>query len=110
MIAKEDEGPRTVDVVRILLSYATDLLVHSEGEKPQARENVEASARKLLSELIELSDTTPDSSLPKPAVKIPRQKEQFQKVLDDEKRYQNVEMKKGDWICSKYVPKNLFFP
>ncbi|KAJ8637280.1 hypothetical protein MRB53_011547 [Persea americana] len=101
VIAKEDEGPRTVDVVRILLSYATDPLVHSDGPKPQARENVEASARKLLSELFELSDTTPDPSLPKRAVKIPRQKEQSQKVIGDEKQYQNVEMKKGDWICSK---------
>lgn len=96
--------------MRILLSYATDPLVHSDGPKPQARENVEASARKLLSELFELSDTTPDPSLPKRAVKIPRQKEQSQKVIGDEKQYQNVEMKKGDWICSKYVPKNRFFP
>eukprot|EP00262_Sarcandra_glabra_P009414 TRINITY_DN23792_c0_g1_i1.p1 TRINITY_DN23792_c0_g1~~TRINITY_DN23792_c0_g1_i1.p1 ORF type:complete len:412 (+),score=62.68 TRINITY_DN23792_c0_g1_i1:94-1329(+) len=101
VIAKDDEGARTVDIVRILLSYAMDPLVLSEGEKPPGREHIEASARKLLSELIGLSETPPDPALPKPAMKLPSQKEQSQKVMDHDKWPQNVELKRGDWICSK---------
>ncbi|KAF8378609.1 hypothetical protein HHK36_029957 [Tetracentron sinense] len=101
VILKEPEaGARTVDIVRILLMYALDPLVLSGGEKPHGRENVEASARKLFSELIELSDTSPDLALPKPATKPPCRKEQSESVMDQD-QYQNVEMKRGDWMCSK---------
>ncbi|OVA01704.1 zinc finger protein [Macleaya cordata] len=96
-ILKESEASaRTVDIVRMLLIYALDPLVHSR-EKPNGREHIEASARKLLSELIELSETSPDPALPKPAVKPARKP---QTIVDIEKS-QNIEMKKGDWMCSK---------
>ncbi|ERM95836.1 hypothetical protein AMTR_s00060p00085440 [Amborella trichopoda] len=91
--AKEEEGARTVDIVRILLSYAMDPVVLSEGGKPHGRENVEVSARKLLTELVELSDTPLDPALPTSVLKsIP---EKLQKVM------MGQEMKKGDWICSQ---------
>ncbi|KAL6001650.1 hypothetical protein ACLOJK_007390 [Asimina triloba] len=99
VIAKEDEAARTVDVVRVLLSYAMDPLVLSGGEKPPGREHVESSACRLLSQLIELSDTSPDPSLPKPAVMTPIERER--KIRDRDRQFLNVEMKKGDWICSK---------
>ncbi|MCL7031901.1 hypothetical protein MKW94_022450 [Papaver nudicaule] len=94
MKLKDSEGAAgTVDVVRMLLTYALDPLVHS-SEKPNGREYVEASARRLLSEL---SEATLDPALPNSNVK-PRRK-----LVDLKKAqyYQNVEMKKGDWICSK---------
>ncbi|KAH7549409.1 hypothetical protein JRO89_XS13G0028200 [Xanthoceras sorbifolium] len=98
---KENEAAaRTVDIVRILLSYALDPLVVAGGEKPPGKETVEASARKLLSDLIKLSETAPDPSLPKPASKSPPKKEQTVNRLDDELS-QNVEMKRGDWMCPK---------
>ncbi|KAF8389992.1 hypothetical protein HHK36_024512 [Tetracentron sinense] len=101
VILKESEATaRTVDIVRILFMYSLDPLFLSGGEKPPGKEHVEASARKLLSELIELSDTSPDPALPKPALKPPRQKEQSEKFMDHV-QYQNVEMKRGDWMCSK---------
>ncbi|XP_077240395.1 zinc finger protein VAR3, chloroplastic-like [Tasmannia lanceolata] len=93
---KDDEGARTVDIVRILLSYAIDPLILSEGDKSHVRETVEASSRKLLCELIELNDTSPDPNLPKRAVKS-----SHQKVTEHDKQSQNVEMKRGDWICPK---------
>lgn len=100
MLLKESEAAaRTVDIVRILLFYALDPLVTS-GEKPPGRELVEVSARKLLSELIELSDTPLDPALAKPAAIPPRRKEQHMNLTDDEMP-QNVQMKKGDWICPK---------
>lgn len=98
VLLKESEAAaRTVDIVRILLFYALDPLVTS-GEKPPGRELVEVSARKLLSELIELSDTPLDPALAKPAAIPPRRKEQHMNLTDDEMP-QNVQMKKGDWIC-----------
>ncbi|XP_068660106.1 zinc finger protein VAR3, chloroplastic [Aristolochia californica] len=98
VIAKEDEGARTVDVVRVLLSYAME---QSDAESSIAREQVEMPARKLLSQLIELSGTSIDPSLPKPAVKLMTQKEKVSLVSDSEKHFLNDEMKRKDWICSK---------
>ncbi|KAA8542829.1 hypothetical protein F0562_023981 [Nyssa sinensis] len=101
VILKESEAAaRTVDIVRILLFYALDPLVISGGEKPPGRESVEVSARYLLSDLIKLSQTSPDPALPKPSAKASRRKEQSQGIMDD-KFSQDVEMKKGDWMCPK---------
>ncbi|XP_062118028.1 zinc finger protein VAR3, chloroplastic isoform X1 [Humulus lupulus] len=98
-ILKEFEADaRTVDIVRVLLFYALDPIVISGGEKPVGRELVESSARKLLSELLELSETSVDPSLPKPAAKVPKQKEKSLSLTDDDMS-NNVEMKRGDWIC-----------
>lgn len=97
---KESEGAaRTVDIVRILLFYALDPLVTS-GEKPPGRELVEVSARKLLSELVKLSDKPIDPSLAKPAAVPPRHKQQHKNSTDDE-MLQTVQRKKGDWVCPK---------
>ncbi|XP_042503144.1 zinc finger protein VAR3, chloroplastic-like [Macadamia integrifolia] len=101
VILKESEAPaRTVDIVRILFIYALDPLVLSGGEMPHGRERVEASARKLLSELSELSDTALDPALPKPAARPINKKERDERVMDHVSP-QNGEMKRGDWICSK---------
>ncbi|XP_010274731.1 PREDICTED: zinc finger protein VAR3, chloroplastic [Nelumbo nucifera] len=101
VILKQSEAAaRTVDIVRMLLIYALDPLVVSGGERPHGREKIEASARKLLSELTELSETSPDPDLPKPALKPSNRKEQSENDMDNT-QYQNVEMKRGDWICSK---------
>ncbi|KAM4106546.1 hypothetical protein ACB094_04G072200 [Castanea mollissima] len=101
VILKETEADaRTVDIVRILLFYALDSLVLSGGEKPPGRETVESSARKLLSELIELSETSPDPALPKPAVKALKRKDDSLDFMDDVPS-QDVEMKRGDWMCPK---------
>ncbi|XP_057952653.1 zinc finger protein VAR3, chloroplastic [Malania oleifera] len=101
MILKDSEAAaRTVDIVRVLLFYALDPLVISDGERPPGREVVEASVRKLLSGLVELSDTSPDPALPKPASKVSYEKERLVNFVDDEMS-QNVEMKRGDWMCPK---------
>ncbi|KAK3228293.1 hypothetical protein Dsin_008155 [Dipteronia sinensis] len=85
---KEDEaGACTVDMMRVLLYYALDPLVVTGGEKPPGREIVDASTRKLFSELIKLSETTIDPLVPKPASESPPQKAKT--------------IKGGDWICPK---------
>lgn len=103
VILKESEATaRTTDIVRILLFYALDPLVISGGQKSPGRELIEVSARKLLSELIDLSETAPDPELSKPIAKAPNQKKKSLGFMDDELS-RNVEMKKGDWMCPKYV-------
>ncbi|XP_010034333.2 zinc finger protein VAR3, chloroplastic [Eucalyptus grandis] len=101
VILKESEAAaRTVDIVRILLFYATDPLVFSGGQKPPGRDLVESSARELLTQLIELSETSPDPELPKPATKVRRAIKQSINFVDDNLS-QDVEMKRGDWMCPK---------
>ncbi|XVE58867.1 hypothetical protein DITRI_Ditri04bG0203300 [Diplodiscus trichospermus] len=101
VVLKESEAAaRTVDIVRVLLSYALDPLVISGGEKPPGRERIDVSARNLLSDLTKLSETSCNAELPTPAAKAPRRKEKTISGNDDEE-FQNVEMKRGDWICPK---------
>ncbi|XP_022725908.1 zinc finger protein VAR3, chloroplastic-like [Durio zibethinus] len=95
-----EAAARTVDIVRILLSYALDPLVILGGEKPPGRERIDASARTLLSDLTKLSETSCDAELPMPAAKAPPQKEKTVSGNDD-REFKNVEMKRGDWMCPK---------
>ncbi|XP_030532216.1 zinc finger protein VAR3, chloroplastic isoform X2 [Rhodamnia argentea] len=101
VILKESEAAaRTVDIVRILLFYATDPLVFSGGQKPPGRDLVESSARELLAQLVELSETPPDPELPKPATKA-RPAEKRSIGFFNDNLSQDVEMKRGDWMCPK---------
>ncbi|THG21299.1 hypothetical protein TEA_008079 [Camellia sinensis var. sinensis] len=101
VILKETEAEaRTVDVVRILLFYALDPLVISGGEMPPGRALVEASARNLLSDLIVLSETSPNHTLPKAAVQASHKKDRSLNFINDEFST-DVEMKRGDWMCPK---------
>ncbi|XP_076906638.1 uncharacterized protein LOC143562828 isoform X2 [Bidens hawaiensis] len=122
VILKDSESDaRTVDIVRILLSYALDPSVGS-GNKPSGAELVEASAKKLLLELTTLSDTRVDPGLQKPAAIVARKarsveltereselqkpvgnvvrKAQFVKITQRDSP-RDVEMRRGDWLCPK---------
>ncbi|XP_065851088.1 zinc finger protein VAR3, chloroplastic isoform X2 [Euphorbia lathyris] len=112
LLKGNEADARTVDIVRILMFYALDPLVISGEQKPPGREVVEVAVRKLLSDLIELSQTTPDPPVQKPAAKAVPKKEQERKYIDgnwpsqsdvsvDGKLSRDVEMKRGDWMCLK---------
>ncbi|KAF0910220.1 hypothetical protein E2562_001416 [Oryza meyeriana var. granulata] len=106
----EDEA-RTVDFVRILLNYAIDPTSLS-GEN-SFNGGVQESARKLLSELTMLSDTTIDPSIPKPVFQTSSKKGSLTKTFDKGTgspansrvsagkggETTSTEMKKGDWLC-----------
>ncbi|RZC58236.1 hypothetical protein C5167_005550 [Papaver somniferum] len=92
-VEDSEASAHTADVMRMLLMCALDPIVHS-SEKPNVREYVEASARRLLSEL---SEAPPDPSLPNSDVKPKRKSVN----LNKSQYYQSIEMKKGDWMCSK---------
>ncbi|XP_076924831.1 uncharacterized protein LOC143587416 [Bidens hawaiensis] len=98
MLKDIESAARTVDIVRILLNYALDPVVDLD-KKPLDAEVVEASAKKLLLELTELSDTRVDPELPKPAATVARKTQSFEFSERDSTR--NVEMKRGDWMCPK---------
>lgn len=100
-LLKESDGDaRTIDIVRVLLFYALDPLVITGGNKPPVRELIDASARKLISQLIILNETSIDPSLPMPSSKSPQKNEKTAKVVDNVPS-NNVEMKRGDWMCPK---------
>uniref|UniRef100_N1R381 Zinc finger protein VAR3, chloroplastic n=1 Tax=Aegilops tauschii TaxID=37682 RepID=N1R381_AEGTA len=109
VIPKAEEAARTVDVVRILLTYAIDPATLS-GENSVGG-GVQESARKLLSDLTMLCDTTIDPSLPKPVIHTyskqdsstkPDKGKQSSRVSAGKGRETAVtEMKKGDWLCPK---------
>ncbi|XVF50444.1 hypothetical protein PTKIN_Ptkin04bG0100700 [Pterospermum kingtungense] len=100
ILNESEAAARTVDIVRILLSYALDPLVILGGEKPPGREHIDISARNLLSDLTKLSETSNNAELPMPTYRIPRRKEKTVSSNYDEE-FKNVEMKRGDWMCPK---------
>ncbi|WOG97079.1 hypothetical protein DCAR_0416418 [Daucus carota subsp. sativus] len=98
VIVKDSEAAAgTVDIVRILLAYALDSAVVT-GEKFPGREHIEVSARKLLLELIELSETAPNPEFSKPVAIAPNQKKKSS-LLADENLSPDIELKRGDWMC-----------
>lgn len=93
--AKDEQVARTVDVIRVLLTYALEPS-NLSGDESVVKKNVQVSARSLLAELIRLSDTMIDPSLPKPVLhNVSSKKEEVSH------RSVGVEMKKGDWLCPK---------
>jgi len=104
-----EEAVRTVNVVRILLEYAID--TNNLSGENSVSESVQESARKLLSKLIILSDTTIDPSVPKPVFQTSSKQQSSTKLSDKIKGAQGsvrkgrettaAEMKMGDWLCTK---------
>ncbi|WOL07585.1 hypothetical protein Cni_G16329 [Canna indica] len=73
-----------------------------EGEDEKlVQEHVQKSARNLLSELVKLSDSAIDPSIPKPVIQPPSQDKLSQEVTVKHSRASNIEMKRGDWLCPK---------
>ncbi|KAJ6324306.1 hypothetical protein OIU76_011582 [Salix suchowensis] len=99
--AREDEGGRTVDVMRILLTYGLDYVSCTVENKPcQKNKMVKESVRRLLKELVGLSNDELDSDLlnGKPLKRgLPLQNNSS----TQEKDPINVSMKPGDWLCPK---------
>ncbi|XP_058108287.1 zinc finger protein VAR3, chloroplastic-like [Magnolia sinica] len=99
--AREDEGGRTVDVMRILLTYGLDPITGLVENKQCLNKTVKESVRRLLSEMVELSvrelNLGPQKAMTK---KLPFKAGQSsqQGML---KRQIDIPMKQGDWICPK---------
>ncbi|RWW84946.1 hypothetical protein BHE74_00006429 [Ensete ventricosum] len=99
---KEDEA-RTLDVMRVLLTFGYDHVKETVENKPLKKmKPVKTVVRKLLHEIVKLSAIPIDPNLPPPIIKKPPPKVK-QPPPPPRKRVgrDDVEMKKGDWLCPK---------
>ncbi|KAK4754561.1 hypothetical protein SAY87_002665 [Trapa incisa] len=95
--AGEGEHGRTVDVMRILLTYGLDPIFSTMENKSCLNIRAKASVRNLLKQIVECSSKFPVSNLSKP------KKAEDQSVLPNslEEDYTENKMKPGDWHCFK---------
>lgn len=100
---KEDEA-RTIDIMRVLLAYGFDPSDESVNKSVLKQKSVKTVVRKLLHEVVKLSSVPIDPNLPPPVIKKPPPKVK-QPPPPPKKRVgrDDIEMKKGDWLCPKYV-------
>ncbi|KAG6487650.1 hypothetical protein ZIOFF_056241 [Zingiber officinale] len=99
---KEDEAC-TLDVMRILLTFGFDHVKQTVENKPlMEMKSVKIVARKLLHEIVKLSAIPIDPNLTPPEIKKPPPKVK-QPPPPPKKRVgrSDVEMKKGDWLCTE---------
>ncbi|XP_057777542.1 uncharacterized protein LOC130996056 [Salvia miltiorrhiza] len=98
--AREDEGGRTVDVMRFLLTYGLDPVIGSVENKPSLNKNVKESVRTLLKEIVYVKVDEHDHETPNTTTqdRIPS----TQKSGGNQEQSQtDVPLKQGDWICPK---------
>lgn len=95
----DHDNANTVDLMKYILSYASKPTVSSEKNSLYSRELIESSCRNLLRELVEVSCGAPAVNLP------PAEQYDFSGRYGQTSRpiRQNIVMKRGDWICQKYV-------
>ncbi|XP_050223350.1 DNA polymerase zeta catalytic subunit [Mercurialis annua] len=99
---KEDEA-RTIDIMRVLLTYGFDPINGSVVNKSLLKQkSLRTVIRKLLHEVVKLSAVPIDPNLPPPVIKRPPPKVK-QPPPTPKRRVgrDDVEMKKGDWLCPK---------
>ncbi|CAO2832729.1 unnamed protein product [Amaranthus hypochondriacus] len=99
---KEDEA-RTIDMMRILLTYGFDPINGSvENKSLLKHKSVKSVVRKLLHEIVRLSAVPIDPNLPPPVIKK-RPPKVKQPPPPPKRRVgrDDIEMKKGDWLCPK---------
>ncbi|XP_044367400.1 uncharacterized protein [Triticum aestivum] len=86
--ARKEEVGRTVDVMRILLTYGLDIITGNVGNKACLNKTVKESIKKLLNEVVELDSKGPGSTTDKAAQRM-------------SKGQSAVPVKQGDWNCPK---------
>ncbi|XP_076934760.1 uncharacterized protein LOC143601166 [Bidens hawaiensis] len=99
---KEDEA-RTIDIMRVLMTYGFDPVNGSVvNDSLLKKKALKGAVRKLLHEVVKLSGIPIDPNLAPPIIKRPPPK--VKQAPPPPKRRvgrDDVEMKKGDWLCPK---------
>ncbi|KAM0941099.1 putative Zinc finger, RanBP2-type [Dioscorea sansibarensis] len=90
----QTEGAQTVDLMRYLVSYAQGLL--NINGNSEGGELVETSIRNLLTELVNAHGVAQISNVESTSQIRPLSQGQYSRSPR-----QNIEMKRGDWICPK---------
>lgn len=101
MKAREDEGGRTVDVMRILLTHGLDIITGSVENPACINKTVKESVRKLLNEMVEFSAKELDSNALTVTSGRPLSRLNKSSWNQFFKGQIAVPMKQGDWICPK---------
>lgn len=104
MTNKEDEA-RTIDIMRLLFTFGFDPMNGAVvNDSLLKRKTVKTVVRKLLHEVVKLGSVPIDPTLTPPVIKKPPPKVK-QPPPPPKRRVgrDDVEMKKGDWLCPKYV-------
>nr|GMD66152.1 zinc finger protein VAR3, chloroplastic-like [Ipomoea batatas] len=96
---REDEGRRTVDVMRLLFIYGLDPISGSVENKPCLNERVKESVRKLLKEIVEFSKA--EGAYETNKALIPGRSSTQQIAANCRDGQMKVPMKQGDWLCTK---------
>uniref|UniRef100_A0A6N2LXK6 RanBP2-type domain-containing protein n=1 Tax=Salix viminalis TaxID=40686 RepID=A0A6N2LXK6_SALVM len=99
---KEDEA-RTIDLMRVFLAYGFESINGSVTNKSLLKQkSVRTVVRKLLHEVVKLAAVPIDPNLPPPVIKRPPPKVK-QPPPPPRKRVgrDDIEMKRGDWLCPK---------
>ncbi|CAJ2671960.1 unnamed protein product [Trifolium pratense] len=95
--ALDTDKANMVDLMKFMLSYASNCLVSSERNSPYNRNLVESSVRNLFGELFKLSYSAPGpNSFDSEQNQMPGGR--FGRTTPPG---QNIEMKRGDWICPR---------
>ncbi|CAN0897134.1 Zinc finger protein VAR3, chloroplastic [Linum grandiflorum] len=103
LTTNKEEEAQTIDVMRVLLAYGFDPTNEMVTNKPLLKEkSLKTVVRKLLHEIVKLSAVPIDPNLPPPVIKKPPPKVK-QPPPPPRKRVgrDDIEMKKGDWLCPK---------
>ncbi|EEE59800.1 hypothetical protein OsJ_12324 [Oryza sativa Japonica Group] len=86
--ARKEEIGRTVDVMRILLTYGLDTVTGNVENRACLNKTVKESIKSLLNEIVGFDSMGPGSSTEKPTHRMP-------------KGQSSIPMKQGDWNCPK---------
>lgn len=100
MKAREDEGGRTVDVMRFLLTYGLDPVIGSVENKPSLNKKVKESVRTLLKEMVEIKVDEHDHE-PQKATTYDQVPPSQESGCEKGRSQIDVPLKQGDWICPK---------
>ncbi|XP_027153499.1 zinc finger protein VAR3, chloroplastic-like [Coffea eugenioides] len=98
--AREDEGGRTVDVMRFLLTYGLDAIIGTVENEPCLNKKVKESVRKLLKEITEFSSEETDTEQSTASTSGWISSTQGISAHQGQDQV-NVIMKPGDWKCPK---------
>ncbi|KAL3819590.1 hypothetical protein ACJIZ3_005495 [Penstemon smallii] len=91
----EFDKATTVDLMKYILSYASNPSVSSERNGLYSREVVDSSVRNLLHELVTVSHGAQTGYMPRSDHQLSAKRGAYRPLGP------NIEMKRGDWICPK---------
>ena len=96
------ERAETVDIVRYLLSYTYS----SSDSYSEDKELIDSAVRNIMAELVSFCGLSQSSSF---AESTPKQSSLSQHGRISRPPGQNIEMKRGDWICTRYSDSTIIF-